>query len=270
MYTPKRAFNRVGSIGQRLPDPFRALGREQIHFRRGATSMIAGVPGSFKSVVALNMVVEWARNGIRTMYFSADGDEFTVVRRLAGIITGDDADVVESKMTRRDVDRYEQALAELEGLEFEYEQFEFEELVIRVKQYEAVYGAYPDVLVIDNLIDFASSPYAFDEMQSFIKELDGLAKEIKAHVLILHHAKLPDRNPNARNPIPAGAAPPSHMIQGRMTQFPTVAITLGADNLNLQAACVKNRNGRQYPDASKSIGFVVMPNMQVRETAGYR
>lgn len=266
MYTPKRAFGRVGNIGQPLPDPFRSFGREQIRFRRGATSMIAGVPGSFKSVLALNMIVTWARLGVTSMYFSADGDEFTVVRRLAGIITGDDADIVESKMVRHDVDRYEQALSTLKGVEFEYEQFEFEELVIRVKQYEAVYGAYPDLLVIDNLIDFASSPYAWDEMQGFIKECDGLAKEIKAHVLILHHAKLPDVNPNSRNPPPPGQPPAAHMIQGRMTQFPTVALTLGADNLNLRAACVKNRNGRQYPDASKSIGFVVMPNMQVRET----
>lgn len=265
MYTPRLAFNRVGNIGQKLPDPYRVFGREQINFRRGATAMIAGVPGAFKSVLALNMVKHWADQGVSTMYFSADGDEFTVVRRLAGIITGDDSDVVESNMTRRDVDRYEQALASLEGVEFEYEQFEFEELVIRVKQYEAIYGAYPDVIVIDNLIDFASNPYAWDEMQAFIKNLDGLVKETKAHGLILHHAKLPDRNPNARNPLPLGDAPPNHMIQGRMTQFPTVAITLGADGLNLRAACVKNRNGRQDPDASKQIGFTVMPNMQVVE-----
>ena len=267
MYTPKRAFSRVGNIGQRLPDPYRSLGRENIHFRRGATSMIAGVPGAFKSVLALNMVERWAREHIRTMYFSPDGDEFTVVRRLSGIVTGDDSDVIESRMIRHDVDRYEQALASLEGVEVEYEQFEFEELVIRVKQYEAVYGAYPDVIVIDNLIDFASSPYSWDEMQSFIKNLDGLAKEIKCHVLVLHHAKLPDTNPNARNPLPPGRPPASHMIQGRMTQFPTVALTLGADGLNLQAACVKNRNGRQYPDASRSIGFTVMPNMQVKEAS---
>src|ERR1700755_710837 len=93
MYTPRLAFGRVGNIGQRLPDPYRSFGREQIHFRRGATSMIAGVPGAFKSVVALNMVKRWADQNITTMYFSADGDEFTVIRRLAGIITGDSADI---------------------------------------------------------------------------------------------------------------------------------------------------------------------------------
>lgn len=270
MYTPWRAINRVGEIGQKLPDPFRVFGREQINFRRGATSMIAGEPGAFKSVVALNMVVTWAENEVSTLYFSADGDEFTVVRRLSGILTGDNADVVESNMLRHYVDKYVTAMKDrLWGVEFEYEQFEFEELVARVRQYEAVYGAYPDVIVVDNLIDFASSPYAWDEMQAFIKQLDSLNKETKSHGLVLHHAKLPDQNPNARNPPPLGRAPASFEIQGRMTQFPTIALTLGADGLNLNMACVKNRNGNQYKNASRQLAFNVLPNMQVREV-GFR
>jgi hypothetical protein len=228
--------------------------------------MFAGVPGSFKSVLALNALVTWSRHDVSGMYFSADGDEFTVVRRLAGIVTGDDSDVVESAMVRKDMAKYEAALSELGGWEFEYERFEFEELVVRVKQYEAVYGAFPDALVIDNLINFASSPFAFDEMQTFINDLDGLCKEIKCHALILHHAKLPDINPRARNPRPIGDPPRDDEIQGKMTQYPSVALTIGADNLNLRIACVKNRNGRQYRDASHSIPFVVMPNMQARAT----
>jgi hypothetical protein len=264
MYSPWRFGSRVGSIGQKLHNPFPALAREDIDFRRGTTVMIAGVPGSFKSVVSLNALYQWALHGVTGMYFSADGDEFTVVRRLAGIVTGDDSSLVESAMVRKDMAKYEAALAELEGWEFEYERFEFEELVVRVKQYETVYGAYPDVLVIDNLINFASSPFAFDEMQSFINDLDGLAKEIKALGLILHHAKLPDINPRARNPRPIGDPPRDDEIQGKMTQYPSVALTIGADNLDLRMACVKNRNGRQYRDASYSIPFTVMPSMRVQ------
>ena len=145
-----------------------------------------------------------------------------------------------------------------------------EELTVRVKSYEAVYGAYPDVVVIDNLINFASSPFAFDEMQTFLNDLDGLAKEIKAHVLVLHHAKIPSVGPNPRNPALPGQPPRDDEIQGKMTQYPSVALTIGADNLNLNIACVKNRNGRQYPDASHFLPFVVLPNMQVREAPGRR
>ena len=268
MYSPRRFASRVGNIGQKLPDVYRALGREGIHFRRGAVSMIAGTPGSFKSVLALNMTASWSKQGVTSLYLSADSDEFTVVRRLSGILTGDSADVVESRLTRHDTERYEKALATLDGVEFEYEQFDFEELVIRVKSYEAVYGAFPDVVVLDNLIDFVSNPMAWDEMQVLIKNCDGLAKEIKSHVLILHHAKLQAVNPNARNPRPLGQPPADHEIQGRMTQFPRLALTMAATGLNTSVACVKNTNGPQYRDATHYIEFVVLPSMQVRAKDG--
>lgn len=266
MYTPKRFVNRVGNIGQRLPDPFPELGHEGAHFRRGNTSMVAGIPGSFKSIWALNAVNTWAKQRISTLYLSADGDEFTVVRRLAGIITGDNADVVESRMTRNDTERYERALSTLDGVEFEYEQFDFEEIVTHVKSYEAAYGAYPDVIVLDNLIDFVSSPFAFDEMLVLIKELDSLAKEVKSHVMILHHAKLTSPNPNAKNPPPMGKPPADHEISGKVTQLPTLVLTMAAAGLTLNVANVKNRNGKQYRDASHWTEFVVMQNMQVRAT----
>lgn len=264
MYTPKRFHSRVGTIGQKLPDPFPSLGHEGIHFRRGATSMVAGVPGTFKSIWALNAVHEWSKHGVSVMYFSADGDEFTVVRRLAAIITGDNADVVESRMTRNDTERYEKALATLDGIEFEYEQFDFEEMVIRIKSYEQVYGAFPDVIVLDNLIDFVSSYTAFDEMQVLIKEFDGLAKEVKSHVLFLHHARLvTPKNPG--KPLPMDKPPRDDEISGKLTQLPTVALTMAAAGLNLNISCVKNRNGKQYRDASSRTEFVVLQNMQVRE-----
>jgi hypothetical protein len=226
--------------------------------------MVAGVPGSFKSIWALNAVYEWSKNGVSVMYFSADGDEFTVVRRLAGIITGDNADVVESRMTRNDTERYENALATLDGIEFEYEQFDFEEMVIRIKSYEQVYGAFPDVIILDNLIDFVSSYTAFDEMQALIKEFDGIAKEYKLHVMFLHHAKL-TTPPKPSRPVPLWQPPRDDEISGKLTQLPTVALTMAASALNLNVACVKNRNGKQYRDASHFAEFVVHQNMQVRE-----
>jgi len=268
MYSPNRFARRVGNIGQKLHDPFRSLGRQQVHFRRGNTSMIAGVPGSFKSIWALNAIAEWSRHNVTAMYFSADGDEFTVVRRLAGILTGDNADIVESRMVRHDVEQYENILKDLKGIEFEYEQFDFEEIVTHVKSYESVYGAFPDVIVLDNLIDFVSSPMAYDEMMILIKQLDGLSKEIKSHVMVLHHARLISEKWNARNPRPMGQPPADHEIAGRLTQLPTVVLTMAAAGLHLNVACVKNRNGKQYRDASYYEEFAVMQNMQIREWSG--
>ncbi|HYS44588.1 MAG TPA: AAA family ATPase [Geobacteraceae bacterium] len=264
MYSPYRFASRIGNIGQKLPDPYRSLARQGVYFRRGNVAMAAGPPGSFKSIWALNVVSEWSGQGITTLYFSADGDEFTVVRRLSGILTGDNADLVESRMVSHDVDRYEKILSGLR-VEFEYEQFDFEDIVIHVKSYEAVYGAYPDVIVLDNLIDFVSSPFAFDEMLVLIKHLDGLAKEIKSHVLLLHHSRLPDIRPNERKPRPMGQPPADHEISGKVTQIPALVLTMAAAALNLNIACVKNRNGKQYRDASHYEQFSVSQNMRIRE-----
>jgi hypothetical protein len=267
MYSPRRFRKRVGNIGRKLPDPLKSLAREGIHFRRGAVSMIAGTPGSFKSVLALNMVVTWAEAGMKVYYFSADADEFTVVRRFAGILTNDDPQHVESQMVNHRTGDYEAQFGlHLQGVEFEYEGFdEFTTLVQRVKSFEAVYGQYPDVLVIDNLIDFVSSPMAWDEMQVMIKALDALSKEIKAHILILHHAKLPDANPNARNPRPLDQPPADYEIQGRVTQFPRLVLTMAAESLHANLACVKNTNGPQYRDARHTIPITILPSMRVIE-----
>jgi hypothetical protein len=263
MYSPRRFKRRVGNIGRKLPDTFKVLREEGIHFRRGAVSMIAGTPGSFKSVLALNLIVEWARQDIKTFYFSADGDEFTVVKRLAGILTNDLAEHVEKLMIEGNSEAYEEAFTDrLQGVEFWYEGIdEFEKFVHRVKSFEAVYGEYPDVIVIDNLIDFVSTPTAWDEMQIMIKQFDALAKEIKAHIMILHHAKLPDANPNARNPRPLDQPPSDAEIQGRATQFPRLVLTVAADSLHGNIACVKNTLGPASRDARHKIPFVIMPSM---------
>lgn len=271
MYSPKRFKGRVGEIGRKLPDPYRSLGEEGIHFRRGSVSMIAGTPGSYKSVLALNMITTWAHKGVSSLYLSADADEFTVVRRLSGITTGDGIDVVENNIIRKNAEKYEQALGRLEGVEFEYEQFDMDNIAYRVKSYEQIYGAYPDVVVLDNLIDFVSSPMAFDEMLVLIKALDAFSKEIKCHVLILHHAKLQGGANNANrapNAAPrANSQPPADWeIQGRLTQLPRLALTLAAGGFNLNMACVKNTNGPQYRDASHTIEFHVNQNMRVLES----
>jgi hypothetical protein len=106
---------------------------------------------------------------------------------------------------------------------------------------------------------------AWDEMQVYIKALDALSKEIKAHIMILHHAKLPDANPNARNPRPLDQPPADYEIQGRVTQFPRLVLTMAAESLHANLACVKNTNGPQYRDARHTIPITILPSMRVIE-----
>ena len=192
MYSAHRFGDRVGNIGQALPHPFECLKTNRATFRRGATSLIAGTPGSFKSVMALNMLCTWAGHGVSSLYFAADSDEVTVVNRLSGILTGTNVETVERRMMEGKRLDYEGALRNrLAGrAEFEYEQMDFEDIVRHTQSYEAVYGGYPDVIFLDNLIDFVESPTDYGGMLELIRDMDGLSKEIKSHICILHHAKL--------------------------------------------------------------------------------
>lgn len=264
MYSPKKFANRVGDIGQSLPDPFTYMGHEQVKFRFGATSMIAGVPGSFKSVFGLNMVVNWARTDVSALYFSADSEEFTVAKRLSGILTDEPLDDIERAMLRGDNQRYVDQMEILAqaGIEFEYESMGIEEMARRIASYEAVYGAYPNVIFVDNLIDFVDSPDDWGGMLMMTRELDSMARKLRSHICILHHAKI--RVPYGHEEDRDWGKPPAdYEIQGKITQEPRLVLTMAATGLTARVACVKNTNGPQYPDASRDHFFNINPSMRV-------
>lgn len=267
MYSPGKASRRVGTRGAPLPSPYKIFDDSSVKvtFRRGGVSMLAGVPGAFKTALALNEVVSWADQGMHIQYFSIDSDESTIIQRLNGIVTGKGMQEVESYL-RSNPTYFDEQLNDRLGdrVMFEYQNQDWDSMVYHVKSYEQKYGAYPDVIVVDNLIDLAPDIYAFSEMQAIIKSADSLAKRIGAHVHILHHARLVSHD-SAMDVTP-GQPPPANEIQGRMTQFPTLVMTLGAAGMNLRLAVVKNRFGWQYPDARVSHPFQVNSNMRVVES----
>ena len=263
MYSPAKFAGRVGNIGTALPDPFPSLAVHKARFRHGATSMIAGTPGSFKSVYALNMCVAWARQGIGSLYLSADSDEFTVVNRLSGILTGEPMEYIERKLISNDprqIAPYVEELLRLRGVEFEYEQMDIDGVQQRMKAYEQVYGAYPEVVFIDNLIDFVDAPDDFGGMLAFIRDLNAIAGQTRSHICVLHHAKLPGGDPKK---VDAGRPPADWEIQGKVTQLSRLVLTLCANGLDLNIAVVKNTLGPQHKDASAFMSYQVQPSMQV-------
>ena len=264
MYSPKKFASRVGDIGKALLDPFNYMGPEQIKFRYGATSMIAGVPGSFKSVLALNMVVNWALVDVSCLYFSADSEEFTVAKRLSGILTDQPIDEIERNMLRGQNQQYIEAMEVLAraGVEFEYASMDIEEMAHRIASYEAVYGAYPNVVFVDNLIDFVDSPDDWGGMLMMTRELDSMARKLKCHICILHHAKL--RVPYGKeDDYDWGKPPADYEIQGKITQEPRLVLTMAAQGLTTRVACVKNTNGPMFPDGSHGHFFNVGQSMRL-------
>lgn len=267
MYAPWRFKGRVGEIGRPLPPTFPIFDEDEnlIRFRKGGTSLIAGAPGSFKSIMALNQCVLWAKQDIGCMYFSADCDENTVVMRLSANLTGHPMKTVETNLLQGHSKTYVRALRELEGVEFEYAQMDTDGIVDHVKQYEAFYGQYPQAIFIDNLIDFVDSPDDYGGMITFIRDMAALAGQCGSHVCILHHARLKDGEHGSTSTIP----PQDREIAGRVTQIPKVVLTMAANQKNLYMACVKNTLGPQYRDARHIIDFKVSESMQITEREHY-
>ena len=267
MYRLRKFSGRVGQIGKPLPDDYKTFANNRVTFRQGATSMIAGAPGSFKSVMALNMAAFWANQGYTGLYFSADSDEMTVSRRISGILSGDPIERVEQAMIRGDREQYISRLASMDDVQFEYEQLDMEGITLRLRAFEAIYGAYPDVIWIDNLIDFVDSPDDWGGMLQMIKDLDALSREVKAHICILHHAKLRGGQDTRKKPDEreANRPPADWEIQGRVTQIPRLALTVKEDGLTLKVACVKNTNGPQHRGADVWMDFRIQQSMRMTE-----
>lgn len=257
MYSLRKFAGRTGNIGQPLPGVYDTFTAENIKFRHGATSLIAGAPGSFKSVLALNLMAKWAQQDITSLYFSMDSDEFTVAKRLSGILSGDTAEQFEKNVQNGNADRYDADLRTLDRCSFEYRNVDIDGVTLHMKSFEAVHGAYPDVVFVDNLMNTTDDPTDWGGMIRMILDLDMLARETKSHICVLHHAS---ESWASGHP---GMPPPSWAIQGKVSQIPRLVLTVGATDLMVRLACVKNTNGPQDARAQRFQTFMVTENLRM-------
>lgn len=262
MYSLRKFAGRTGNIGQPLPEIYDTFTRAKIRFRHGGTSLIAGAPGSFKSVLALNMLAKWAQNDVSALYFSMDSDEFTVAKRLGGILSGDSSEQFEANVQNGNAYRYAEDLRVLDRCQFVYHGVDMESIEKYVKSFEAVHGEYPDVIFVDNLINSVDDPTDWGGMIRMLLDLDALSRETRAHICVLHHASesWAEKNP--------GLPPPSAFIQGKVNQIPRLVLTVAATPmLELNVAVVKNTNGPMDASAKHYRTFLVDESMKVNDAS---
>lgn len=225
-----------------LPDIL-GLASSGIQIRRGQVTMVAAQPNDGKSLLTLWMAIRWAQQGVRSFYFSADTDELTTLRRAAATVTGQPQASIESWM-QDGWSEVEDALAELNGgVSFSFEtdptyQHIHEELVA----YWEMWGEYPDVIVIDNLMDVVGdNDDEYGSMRDTSKALKRFARLTGAAVIVLHHCNETDK----REDHP----PARREITGKVSQKAELILTLQlVDGQNLmRIAAVKNRSGAKDP-----------------------
>lgn len=253
MQTVGRAIKRAGVTGEPLPAIYPSLTEAGVKFRRGGTSMVAGPPGAFKSTFALNALTRWAQDpNFVGLYISADSDEHTVGKRCAAILSGDPTDTVEKTIRNGG---YTQQLGTLAYIHWEFRALDIKQMDERMAAIKKMHGKFPDLIVVDNLMNVVDNPTDYGGQMLMCRDLDAVARAAASHVMILHHTHEDAQNKNAPQRPQA-----VWEIHGKVNQFPRLILTLAAQQnqdhteAHLMVACVKNTNGpadrtgREYTD----------------------
>lgn len=259
MQSLAKAFGRAADTGRPLPETYASFTAAKALFRLSATSMIAGAPGAFKSCLALNLLAKWARAGVFGLYFSADADEFTTAKRAAAILTQQTVEAAEAGMRGTSAEFYRRALMQLEHTRWVYKASDIQEIDRHMRGFEAVYGSFPQIVFIDNLLNISSAGEDWAAAREFIRDLDILARESNCHVCVLHHT--------SESSYTTGIPPPRSAILGKISQFPRLMLTVGVNEATLNVAVVKNTNGPQDPTARSFFPMVVdAERMTIRDS----
>ena len=239
MKTLGRVARRPPESGAFLDPVFLPLENAGIRLREGTATFIAGVAGSMKTGMALYWV---GRLNKPTLYFSADSEPFEMLERAAAMVSGDTMTKVRANPTA-----YADAVEQL-NLRMVFEDSpSYKDLEMEVSAYAEMFGEFPKVIVIDNLLNLVGeNENEWGAHRDHARVIHKLTRITKASVIVLAHmgedAKDPSLNPPART-----------KLQGKVSHLPKLILSLAFDGQRLKVAAVKNRFG---PGDASGMSYV--------------
>lgn len=230
------ALERDIDIGTPLPEVWPTLTRAGIRLRRSQVVMVAGQPSAGKSTFALCLA---ARLNVPTLYFSADTDDHTTSVRMSAALTGRTIDEIEEEIKDPSVKEYYlDVIAGPGNLWWSFTPEPTpEQMDLQLAAFQELYGSPPDLIIIDNLVNCTlEGDNEWASMRRLMKLFLYWARSTRACILILHHCREDaDFDPHF--------CPPRSSIQGKLSQYPSLILTLDTYGQVLKIACVKNRHG---------------------------
>lgn len=250
MLNAARSLSLHAESGRELPrvSAFQKLYDMGCRPRHGEIIMIAGRSGTQKSGLALWWVAEM---NLRTLYFSADMSAFTASSRLASMKTGETTEEVEAGMKFGGVERqrYLDALQDLK-IQFSFgSPITWRGIDEEMEAYVELHNAYPEVVVVDNLMDFEGGESDYTEQMAIFQGLTELARSTGATVIVLHHAS--DKGWAATSDP---WSPPSRdQIKNGLSEKPelTLSVALDPQTLEYRIAVLKQRMGPCDPTGNR-------------------
>ena len=234
-----QAARQKGESGTPLPDVYPTLARNDIRFYRGSSGLVAAGPSTGKSMFALNYVLE---SGAKTLYISPDTSKGDTVLRAGQILTGNHRAVVSAQL-EEGPDVYPHlfdTLDSIRNIDFSFRTgIDLDDVRNLVFAYCEKYGCWPELIVLDNLVNLVVDQSNPAEWQMLTQDLDDIAKETESFMMILTHVA--GHKEGGTEPIGLSD------ILYKVTKYASVVLTLtedGFDRSKLLVACVKNRNGK--------------------------
>jgi replicative DNA helicase len=242
--TLDRVVRRGSQQAHLIPMPFTGLQRVGFGLARGAVGMIAAAPGVGKSALGLSIALA---TDARVLYESPDTDSWTMTVRAIAHLSGHPQSYVSSCLEGGfQLDEIELAMFEAGHVQFSFDSYTTQEIRDDVLAYATVHGDYPELIVIDTLMNVARG--GEDELRSQSKAMDefhALAQMTGAHVLVLHHVS--GQYNDGDRPVPLSGP------VNQVTKLPSQVLTLFRKEQFVYVCVVKNRNGRADPTAQMQV-----------------
>lgn len=252
MYSASQAMVKTHGTYEPLPHCAELKSLYDIGWRpmKGEFIMIAGRPASYKSSFALWWVLNM---GLRTLYFSADMSDKEASLRLASCIEGVDVNTVQARIdaggddARRILDRLDAS-----GVSFSFgSPIRWSDLEAEIGAWVEIWDEFPEVLVVDNLMDCEESESGYEAQMATMQSLHDMCRETGMTVIVLHHAT--DKTMGDWSHYPPGRDEIKNKLGEKPQQTLTVAINTQDNELNV--AIVKQRMGPCWPKADKYVAL---------------
>ncbi|ATW69354.1 DnaB-like replicative helicase [Streptomyces phage Manuel] len=251
MKTLFRSVRRGLSAGEPLPAPWPIFDQKKITFRRSSMQMIAGPPGSMKTVMMLN-IVDQMGSDVPTLYHSSDSDDFTMATRVLSMKTGLTTEEAEEVIMAGDHTNSD-ALRQFGHVKWSFHAAPtLEHMWREAEAFREVHGEYPHHTIIDILMDVDYEGAGEQNYWALMAELKVMARDQQTSLTIVHHTS---------EAAKGGTPPPRSAIMGKANQLPTTILTLWGDahNETIDVAVVKNRFGPQDAMAKKFFRMKAQP-----------
>jgi predicted ATP-dependent serine protease len=234
-----------------------SLATQQIAFRYGEVSMIAGPPGAGKSTLALALAVN---ANVPTLYISADTHSHTMSLRLLAMVSKLPQGEVEP-MIEKDREWAAQMLKPADHIMWEFDSAptlkDVEDAILATRER---LGDDVRLIVLDNAVDVTID--GMDEwggLRNLMKELKWWARETGAAVVVCHHTS---------EGVAGNPCPPRSALHGKVAQTPSLILTVHSQVGLLAVCAVKNRYGPADATGATPIWLSYEPaSMQVIDLA---